>query len=112
MVSLALAMAILAADLHTDGVIDSRDLAAVLSQWGQHGQADISGDGVVDSHDLMMVLFLWGAGWGAHSTGDGASWFVAPGNVISLGPSPFAGFRRLTFWDQHGDIAAIDMLPN
>ncbi len=112
MVSLTLALAILAADLNTDGVINSRDLTVAFSQWGESGSADLNGDGVVDVRDTKIVFSLWGAGWGAHSTGDGADWFVAPGYMISHGASPFVGYRRLTFWNQHGDIASIDMLAN
>jgi hypothetical protein len=112
MVSLTLALAILAADLNIDGVINSRDLTVAFSQWGHPGSADLNRDGVVDVLDTEIVFSLWGAGWGAHATGDGADWFVAPGYMISDGPSPFVGYHRLTFWNKHGDIASIDVLVN
>lgn len=112
MVSLTLAMAIFAADLYRDGVIDTRDLSMMFSQWGEPGPADLNGDGIVDSRDMVVVFSLWGASWGSHDTGDGANWFIAPGYMISRGPSPFAGFRRVTYWNEHGDIASIDTLVN
>lgn len=45
------------ADLNADGVVNSADLAMLLSQYGQPGgPADINGDGAVDSADLAQLL--------------------------------------------------------
>ena len=46
-------------DLTGDGVVDSSDLASLLSMWGQDGPADFTGDGVVDSADLAVILAAW-----------------------------------------------------
>ena len=49
-------------DVDGNLVVDSADLAAVLSAWGSaSGAADIDGSGVVDSSDLGIVLSNWGA---------------------------------------------------
>lgn len=110
MVGLTLALAIFAADINHNGVVNGGDLSRLLNNWGGAGAGDLNSDGVVDSVDLAGLLSLWNAGWGVHSTGDGEAWFVTPGRVISVGPSPFAGHRRLAFWSEQGAIVAIDML--
>lgn len=48
-------------DLNDDGVVDGKDLALVLGQWGPCAGcvADITGDGVVDGSDLAIVLGQW-----------------------------------------------------
>ena len=48
------------ADLHTDGVVDGQDLAAVLGGWGGPGDADIDHSGIVDGIDLSVLLSAWG----------------------------------------------------
>jgi len=51
------------ADLDGDGVVNSFDLAIVLSEWGQACaeacSADIDGDGIVGSGDLATLLAAW-----------------------------------------------------
>ncbi len=47
-------------DLTGDGVVNSADLAILLSQWGGPGFGDLTGDGVVDSGDLAILLSNWG----------------------------------------------------
>jgi formylglycine-generating enzyme required for sulfatase activity len=51
------------ADVNTDGVVDSADLGALLSEWGpcKSCTADLNGDNEVDSADLGALLSLWGA---------------------------------------------------
>lgn len=110
MVGYLLAMAIYMTDLNLDGVIDSRDMVIMLGNWGNPGVGDLNDDGVVDSTDFARLMSLWRAGWGVHDTGDGEVWFVPPGRVISWGPSPFPGHRRLVFLDNAGAELAIDML--
>jgi alpha-tubulin suppressor-like RCC1 family protein len=51
------------ADVTRDGVVDGRDLAFVLSHWGEGSQspvADIDHDGAVDARDLSSLLCAWG----------------------------------------------------
>jgi hypothetical protein len=49
-------------DVDGNLVVDSADLAAVLSAWGSaSGAADVDGRGVVDAEDLTRVLSNWGA---------------------------------------------------
>ena len=52
-----------AADTTGDGVVDSADLGALLSEWGpcKNCTADLNGDNQVDSADLGALLSLWGA---------------------------------------------------
>ncbi len=111
MVVPALALAIIAADLNHDGIINSGDTSMIFNQWGQQGVADLNMDGIVDTHDLLRMLSVWKCGWGAHSTGDGKDWFVEPGQAVSIGPSPFSGLRRLRFVSPNGDVVAIDIEP-
>ncbi len=47
------------ADFNGDGVVDSADLALLLSAWGTAG-ADLNNDGVTDSGDLAILLSAWG----------------------------------------------------
>jgi len=51
------------ADTNGDGVVDSADLGALLSEWGpcKNCAADLNGDNQVDSADLGALLSLWGA---------------------------------------------------
>lgn len=49
-------------DLNNDGIIDTLDLAAVLSAYGQAGTAlpaDLTNDGIVDVADLALILSLF-----------------------------------------------------
>ena len=53
------------ADLDGDGLIDGRDLTAILGAWGEHCQGcaeDIDNDGIVGGTDLTMILAGWNAG--------------------------------------------------
>jgi len=53
----------LPADLNSDGVVNSADLAIVLSVWGTGGSgtnADLNNDGVVNGADLAALLANWG----------------------------------------------------
>ena len=50
-------------DLTGNQIIDSVDLAIVLSAWGTSGGefgSDINSDGIVDAADLAMLLVAWG----------------------------------------------------
>jgi probable HAF family extracellular repeat protein len=51
-------------DASFDGCVDSEDLLAVLSAFGQTGDLpeDVNDDGVVDDADLLQVLFNFGSG--------------------------------------------------
>jgi probable HAF family extracellular repeat protein len=51
-------------DASFDGCVDSEDLLAVLSAFGQTGDLpeDVNDDGVVDDADLLQVLFHFGSG--------------------------------------------------
>jgi len=47
----------LAGDINGDGVVNSEDLAALLSSWGtSNPAADLNGDGLVDAMDLAILL--------------------------------------------------------
>jgi hypothetical protein len=48
------------ADGNLDGVIDGRDLAHLLDEWGSMGFWDANRDGVVDELDLTMLFDAWG----------------------------------------------------
>jgi hypothetical protein len=52
-------------DITGNGIVNSTDLAVVLSAWGSDGQAkfdaDVDNNGTVDSADLAFVLAGWGA---------------------------------------------------
>ena len=52
-------------DITGNGIVNSTDLAVVLSAWGSDGQAkfdaDVDNSGVVDGADLAFVLAGWGA---------------------------------------------------
>jgi len=51
-----------AGDLSGDGVVGARDLAIVVSKYGQRARsADVDGDGVVGPRDVAVVLASWGA---------------------------------------------------
>lgn len=53
--------AAVAGDLNGDGVVDSGDLAALLSAWGtNNAAADLTHDGRVDSADLARLLGSFG----------------------------------------------------
>lgn len=51
-------------DVNRDGVVDSQDIAGMLSRWGlsqpQAGDADANQDGAVDSMDIAALLSNWG----------------------------------------------------
>jgi Dockerin type I domain len=51
-------------DVTRDGVVDARDLGAVLSSWGSvstpPSAADVNQDGLVNGADLAAVLNAWG----------------------------------------------------
>jgi hypothetical protein len=48
-------------DLDGDRIVNGRDLAALLGQWGTPGSADLSGNGVVGGDDLAFLLGAWSA---------------------------------------------------
>ena len=48
-------------DATADGLVNTQDLAALLSNWGGKGAGDVNQDGVVDSADLAQMLANWGA---------------------------------------------------
>lgn len=55
-----------AADLDLDGVVDGRDLGALLAAWGDGGSGldpafDLDGDGMVGPADLSLLVAQWGA---------------------------------------------------
>ena len=45
---------------NSDGIVGTRDLLALLAQWGTAGPCDIDGGGVSTS-DLLALLAAWGA---------------------------------------------------
>ena len=48
------------ADMNGDGVVNSQDLAILLSAWGSSsGPADMNQDGIVNSADLAIMLSRW-----------------------------------------------------
>ena len=47
-------------DTNADWVVDSTDLAAVLSGWGTPFIGDITGDGMTDGADLSAIFSAWG----------------------------------------------------
>lgn len=51
-------------DVNRDGVVDSQDIAGMLSRWGQSqpqaGDADANQDGAVNSMDVAVLLSNWG----------------------------------------------------
>ena len=49
------------ADLDGDGEVGGSDIAILLAQWGEQGDADLDGNGFVDGPDLTIVLANWGA---------------------------------------------------
>ncbi len=46
-------------DLDGDRLVNGRDLAMLLGQWGGSGNADLSGNGVVGGDDLAYLLGAW-----------------------------------------------------
>ena len=50
------------ADLDTNGVVNSADLAILLASWSDAcSPVDLDGDGTVGPGDLAMLLNRWGA---------------------------------------------------
>lgn len=48
-------------DLNSDNIVNSFDLATLLTAWGSAGgAADINNDGVVNAADLAILLVNWG----------------------------------------------------
>ena len=48
------------ADMNGDGIVNSQDLAVLLSAWGSSGgPADMNQDGIVNSADLAIMLSRW-----------------------------------------------------
>ena len=49
-------------DVNGDGVVDTNDILAILSAWGQCKACpeDLNGDGIVDTADLLQVLQNFG----------------------------------------------------
>lgn len=48
-------------DLDGDRIVNGRDLATLLGQWGTAGSGDLSGNGVVGGDDLAFLLGAWSA---------------------------------------------------
>lgn len=49
-------------DISGDGLVDSNDLAVLLSLWDTHGPTgDLNADGFVNAFDLTQLLGNWGA---------------------------------------------------
>lgn len=48
-------------DLDGDRLVNGRDLATLLGQWGSAGSGDLSGNGVVGGEDLAYLLAAWSA---------------------------------------------------
>ncbi len=48
-------------DLDGDRLVNGRDLATLLGQWGTAGSGDLSGNGVVGGEDLAYLLAAWSA---------------------------------------------------
>ncbi|RMH26236.1 MAG: hypothetical protein D6693_07490 [Planctomycetota bacterium] len=109
MIPLSLLIAIYLADVTRDGVVDWADARLIVSRVGQQGYGDINHDSRIDVLDYLEIIRVFGAGWGIHNTGDGRAWFIRPGRVLDLAPSPFPGHRRIRFLDQHGAEMAIDI---
>lgn len=101
---------ILAADFSLDGAVGSDDLIIMLDQWGRPGPTDLNGDGVVNSPDMSLLMSVWGGKYGDNDIGDGATKIVPTMNNPQWGPSPFPGYRRLTYVNEQGDLVAIDEL--
>ena len=49
-----------AADLNSDGIVDTSDLLELFAQWGTAGPADFDGNGVVNTADLLILFANWG----------------------------------------------------
>jgi hypothetical protein len=47
------------ADINCDGGVNSKDLGALLSAWGEPGPTDIDDSGATDSADLGTLLSAW-----------------------------------------------------
>ena len=48
-------------DLDGDRIVNGRDLAMLLGQWGTAGSADLSQNGIVGGDDLAFLLAAWSA---------------------------------------------------
>jgi hypothetical protein len=46
-------------DLNHDYSVNSQDIAICLAGWGTTGPGDVDGNGVVDSRDLTAILSNW-----------------------------------------------------
>jgi hypothetical protein len=46
-------------DLNGDFLVNSLDLAILLSNWLGTGSGDCNGDGIVDSRDIAVLLSNW-----------------------------------------------------
>lgn len=49
----------LRSDINGDGTVSGKDLAGVLSAWGQPGIADLDHDGLTNGGDLALLLADW-----------------------------------------------------
>ncbi|MFZ1936923.1 MAG: dockerin type I domain-containing protein [Thermoguttaceae bacterium] len=79
----------LAGDTNLDGVVNGKDLATVLADWGKTGQVwaqgDVNYDGVVNGKDLATVLANWGKTMpaGYNSPLGGLAGAAGPCSVVS-----------------------------
>jgi len=105
----AISLALLAADLNGDQIVDGADLSRLLTAWttGDLG-ADLNSDGTTDGRDLSTMLISYGRAWGRADTGDGGLWITEPGERATWGQSPFADHWRLTATRADGRTQSID----
>ena len=50
-------------DINRDGSVDDKDLALMLSVWGQTDSsvpADLNDDGKIDEYDMAILMLHWG----------------------------------------------------
>lgn len=104
------------ADLTRDGLVDSRDLAVVLGEYGRHiyGGPDLNFDGVVDTKDMSVVLGAWSqvkAISARHISGDASPRRVYIDSVIDIERSPLrADWTRIWALDlETGEVLGFDV---
>jgi hypothetical protein len=104
------------ADLTRDGLVDSRDLAAVLGDYGRQvfGGPDLNYDGVVDTQDMSVVLGAWSqvrAISARHISGDATPRRIYIDSVIDIERSPIrADWTRIWAFDlETGEVIGFDV---
>ncbi|MFG0273669.1 MAG: hypothetical protein ACF8QF_01295 [Phycisphaerales bacterium] len=103
-------------DLTHDGIVDSRDLALVLGEYGRRitGGPDINADGIVDTLDMSLVLGAWShvrTIRARHVGGDASGWRVYVDSVIDIERSPLrADWTRIWALDlETGQVLGFDV---